>query len=105
MKDFKLGLQLYSIRDDMDVDMDAALGRVAEIGYKYVEFAGGYREKSAEEIKALLDKHGLVISVTLSLLSHHSLINMVLSVIWYTRLLRSLLMKDRLPLISLKPST
>ena len=60
MKDFKLGLQLYSIHDDMDVDMDAALGKVAEIGYKYVEFAGGYRGKSAEEIKALLDKHGLI---------------------------------------------
>lgn len=59
MKDFKVGLQLYTIRDDMDADMDAALGRVAEIGYEYVEFAGGYRGKSADEIKALLDKHGL----------------------------------------------
>ena len=59
MKDFKVGLQLYTIRDDMDADMDAALGRVAEIGYEYVEFAGGYRGKSADEIKALLNKHGL----------------------------------------------
>jgi sugar phosphate isomerase/epimerase len=60
MKDFKLGLQLYTVRDDMDADMDAALGRVAEIGYKYVEFAGGYRGRSAEEVKELLDKHGLI---------------------------------------------
>ena len=59
MKDFKIGLQLYTIRDDMDKDMDASLGKVAEMGYEYVEFAGGYRGRSADEVKALLDKHGL----------------------------------------------
>lgn len=58
MKKFKVGLQLYSIREDMEKDMDAALGKVKEMGYDYVEFAG-YFGKSAEEVKALLDKHGL----------------------------------------------
>ena len=58
MKKFKVGLQLYSIRQDMEKDMDAALKQVKEMGYDYVEFAG-YFGKSAEEVKALLDKHGL----------------------------------------------
>lgn len=58
MKKFKVGLQLYSIREDMKKDMDAALKSVKEMGYNCVEFAG-YFGKSAEEVKALLDKYGL----------------------------------------------
>ena len=58
MKKFKVGIQLYSLRDDMEKDMDATLAAVKAAGYDYVEFAG-YFGKSAEEIKALLDKHGL----------------------------------------------
>ncbi len=58
MKKFKVGIQLYSIRDDMEKDMDAALGAVKEMGYDYVEFAG-YFGKSAEEVKAILDKYDL----------------------------------------------
>lgn len=58
MKDLKVGLQLYSIREDMAKDMDAALKQVKEIGYDYVEFAG-YFDKTAEEVRSLLDKYGL----------------------------------------------
>lgn len=58
MKKFKVGLQLFSIREEMEKDMDAALKAVKEMGYDYVEFAG-YFGKSAEEVKALLDKYGL----------------------------------------------
>ena len=58
MYDLKVGVQLYSLRDDMEKDMDATLGAVKAMGYDYVEFAG-YFGKSAEEIAALLDKHGL----------------------------------------------
>jgi len=58
MKKFKVGVQLYSIRDYMEKDMDKTLGEVKAMGYDYVEFAG-YFGKSAEEVKALLDKHGL----------------------------------------------
>lgn len=53
-----IGLQLYSIRDKMEQDMESALRAVKEIGYDYVEFAG-YFDKSAEEIAALLKKYGL----------------------------------------------
>lgn len=58
MSNFKLGLQLYSVRDEMEKDMDACLKAVKEMGYECVEFAGFFG-KSAEEVKAMLDKYGL----------------------------------------------
>ena len=58
MSKFKLGLQLYTIRDEMEKDMDACLKKVKEMGYDCVEFAGFFG-KSAEEVKAMLDKYGL----------------------------------------------
>ena len=36
----KYGLQLYSVRDAMEVDFEGTLKKVAEMGYSYVEFAG-----------------------------------------------------------------
>ena len=59
MKDIKVGIQLYSLRDELAKDMDGTLKRVKDMGYDYVEFAGFY-DKSADEIKGLLDKYGLV---------------------------------------------
>lgn len=58
MKNFKIGLQLYSVRDDLAKDFKGTLKKVKEMGYDYVEFAG-YYEKSAEEIRAILDEIGL----------------------------------------------
>ena len=58
MKKFKVGIQLYSLRDAMEKDMDSTLKTVKEMGYDYVEFAG-YFGKSAGEVKAILDKYGL----------------------------------------------
>lgn len=58
MKNFKIGIQLYSVRDDMQKDMEGTLAKVAAMGYEYVEFAGYYGRTSAE-VKALLDKYGL----------------------------------------------
>ena len=58
MKELKVGIQLYSLRDELAKDMDATLKRVKEMGYDYVEFAGFY-DKSAEEIKSILDKYEL----------------------------------------------
>ena len=57
------GLQLYSVRDAMEVDFEGTLKKVAEMGYTYVEFAGFFGH-SAEEVKSLLDKYGLIISGT-----------------------------------------
>lgn len=58
MKKFKIGLQLYSVRDDMKADMRKTLQEVKDMGYDCVEFAG-YFGKTAEEIRAMLDEIGL----------------------------------------------
>lgn len=57
------GVQLYSARDFMEKDVEYTLKRTAEIGYKYVEFAGFF-DHPAEEIKAMLDAYGLKVSGT-----------------------------------------
>jgi sugar phosphate isomerase/epimerase len=54
----KIGLQLYTLRNEMGKDLPGTLAQVAGIGYKEVEFAG-YFNRPPQEIRALLDKHGL----------------------------------------------
>ena len=54
----EVGLQLFSVRNDMEKDMKATLKKVKEMGYTCVEFAGYYGH-SAEEVKAMLDETGL----------------------------------------------
>lgn len=53
-----LGLQLYTVRDDMHKDPAGTLKQVAAIGYKYVEHAGYANRKfygySAKDFKKLL---------------------------------------------------
>jgi len=58
MKQFKIGVQLYSVRGDMANDFEGTLRKIAEMGYEYVEFAG-YFGKTSEEIKSILDQYGL----------------------------------------------
>ena len=53
MEELKVGLQLYSVRDEMSKDMDATLKKVKDMGYDYVEFAG-YFGKTAKEVLDLL---------------------------------------------------
>ena len=36
----KVGVQLYTVRDQMKADFDGTIAKVAQIGYKEVEFAG-----------------------------------------------------------------
>lgn len=53
-----IGIQLYTVRELMARDADRTLGALAGIGYREVELAGLYG-KSAREMRALLDRHGL----------------------------------------------
>jgi len=53
-----IGLQLYTVRDVLEEDLDAGLAQVASIGYRYVELAGLYG-RTPQQYRALLDKHGL----------------------------------------------
>ncbi len=52
------GLQLYTLRADMARDFEGTLARVAEMGYKEMEFAG-YFNKSASQVRRILDQNGL----------------------------------------------
>lgn len=58
MKKFKVGVQLYSVRDDMEKDFYGTLKAIKEAGYDYVEFAG-YYGYTAEQIRGMLDELGL----------------------------------------------
>ena len=55
----RIGLQLYTVRDVLAHDFEGTLARVAEIGYRDVEFAG-YFGHGPREVRAALDRHGLV---------------------------------------------
>ena len=63
MSRVEYGIQMYSLRDITKDDLKGALKQVAEMGYKYVEFAGFFNN-SAEDVKAWLDEYGLVCSGT-----------------------------------------
>ncbi|HEY2546895.1 MAG TPA: sugar phosphate isomerase/epimerase, partial [Candidatus Acidoferrum sp.] len=57
----KVGLQLYTVRGEIKKDFDGTIAKVAATGYKEVEFFGGeYGGHSPKEVRALLDKDGLV---------------------------------------------
>lgn len=53
-----IGLQLYAIHQTLDQDFDGALKRVAEIGYKYVEYAG-LHGRTPGQMRAAFDALGL----------------------------------------------
>lgn len=59
-----LGIQLYSIREDMKKDPSGTLKQLSAMGYKNVEHAGYSQRKfygySAKEFKKLLDDLGLL---------------------------------------------
>lgn len=54
----KIGLQLYSIKEEADKSFEEALKMTADAGYEAVEFAGYYGH-STKELKALLEKYKL----------------------------------------------
>jgi len=57
----KVGLQLYTVRGEIKKDFDGTIAKVAATGYKEVELFGGeYGGHSPKEIRALLEKNGLV---------------------------------------------
>ncbi len=66
----EIGLQLYSVRDDMTKDAAATIEQVGKMGYTFVEAAGYSDGKfygmNPSEFKALLNKNGL------DILSSHS---------------------------------
>lgn len=53
-----VALQLYSVREDCAADFARALGKVRDMGYDGVEFAGLFSH-SADYVRGLLDAYGL----------------------------------------------
>src|SRR6476620_3125497 len=54
----RLGLQLYTVRDQIAKDFEGTLAKVAAAGYKEVEFAG-YFDHAPKDVRAILDRHKL----------------------------------------------
>jgi sugar phosphate isomerase/epimerase len=54
----KIGLELYTVRDLMQNDFEGTLAKVAQIGYREVEFAGLF-DHTPQEVRAMLERHGL----------------------------------------------
>jgi sugar phosphate isomerase/epimerase len=52
------GLQLYSLRAEMGADFEGTLAKLAEIGFKEMEFAG-YFDKTPSQVRSILDANGL----------------------------------------------
>src|SRR5438552_141779 len=52
-----LGIQLYSVRQQLQQDYDKTLAEVASVGYKEVEAAGFYNHTAAQ-VKASMQKAG-----------------------------------------------
>ena len=54
----RVGIQLYSVRTEVQRDLPGTLARLAQIGYREVEFAG-YFGKTPAEIRQMLSQNGL----------------------------------------------
>lgn len=54
----RVGLQLYTVRGEMKKDFEGTIAKVAQTGYKEVEFAG-YFDHTPQQVRAILDKNGL----------------------------------------------
>jgi sugar phosphate isomerase/epimerase len=53
-----IAVQLYTLREETEKDFAGTLKKVAEIGYKGVEFAG-FGDYKASELKGILENLGL----------------------------------------------
>ena len=54
----RIGIQLYTVRRDLQRDVEGTLAKLAAIGFKEVEFAG-YPEGTGLSLRAILARHGL----------------------------------------------
>ena len=53
-----IGVQLYTVRRELEKDFEGTLARVAALGYREVEFAG-YFSRPPKEVKRVLARHQL----------------------------------------------
>jgi len=54
----RIGMQLYTVRNEMAKDIEGTLARVAALGYREVEFAG-YFDRTPDSVRMMLGRSGL----------------------------------------------
>lgn len=54
-----IGLELYSVRNSMEKDMEKTLYEVKRFGYESVEYAGPLDDSSCKRLRAALDNEGM----------------------------------------------
>jgi sugar phosphate isomerase/epimerase len=54
----KIGIQLYTLKDEVKADFKGTLKKIAEVGYKEFEFAG-YHGNDPKDIRSFLDSIGV----------------------------------------------
>jgi sugar phosphate isomerase/epimerase len=54
----KIGVQLYTVRNEMAKDFEGTIAKVAALGYQQVEFAG-YYNRTPQQVKEVLAKNKL----------------------------------------------
>src|SRR5262245_56022236 len=62
-----VGLELWTVRTDLNRDLAGTLGRVARLGYQTVEFYSTYLDwtlEHARDVRGVLDELGLTCSST-----------------------------------------
>jgi hypothetical protein len=55
----QIGLELYTVRDQLAGDYPGVLAKVAAMGYREIEPAGGYNNMSPTLFRSMLDRLGL----------------------------------------------
>jgi sugar phosphate isomerase/epimerase len=58
-----IGVQLYTVREEMKKDFEGTLEKIAALGYKEVEFAG-YYDRTPDQIRAVLERNQLAAPAT-----------------------------------------
>ncbi len=53
-----IGLQLYTVRRDLEKDFEGTLAQVAKVGFREVELAGLFG-RAPKDVRASLERHGL----------------------------------------------
>ena len=54
----RIGLQLYTVRRELEKDFEGTLAQIAALGFSEVEFAG-YFNHTPQQVKAILARHNL----------------------------------------------
>jgi hypothetical protein len=53
-----IGLQLYTVRRDLEKDFEGTLAQVSKVGFREVELAGLFG-RSPNDVRSSLERHGL----------------------------------------------